>query len=154
VPHLRTPQYLILLTGAILQLASASSSAQLGATIKGAPDAAQAAVVHRSQGAAVAFSETTDANGITVRQYVNASGLVYALSWRGPAAPDVRALLGAYFARFQESAAAPEASNGLHGVRVADAGLVVENHTRLREFSGRAWLPDALPAGVAASDIE
>ena len=36
-------------------------------------------------------------NGVIVRQYVNASGLVFAVGWEGPVQPDFERLLGSYF---------------------------------------------------------
>jgi hypothetical protein len=87
-----------------------------------------------------------------VRQYVASSGQVYAVSWDGPAMPDVSALLSTWFDRYRQgaSAALPNA-NGLHSSRVSSSDLMVETAVRLRNFSGRAWLPDALPAGVSAA---
>ncbi|KDR32733.1 hypothetical protein BG57_08875 [Caballeronia grimmiae] len=137
----------------ILLSASSLSHAQLGAT-RSAADASDGTVMHRSESGLVTYRETTDAHGIVVRQYVDATGAVYAVSWRGPAMPDVHTLLGAYFQRFRDGASASAGDAGLHMARVADGDLVVENHTRLREFSGRAWLASALPSGVSATDIE
>jgi hypothetical protein len=68
--------------------------------------------------------------------------------------PNVEALLGAYFPRFRDGASATAGDAGLHTARVSDGNLMVENRTRLREFSGRAWLASALPAGVSAADIQ
>ncbi|WP_232316421.1 DUF2844 domain-containing protein [Candidatus Burkholderia verschuerenii] len=110
--------------------------------------------MHQAGGGLVDYRETTDAHGIVVRQYVDSSGAVYAISWHGPAMPNVQALLGAYFERFRSGASATVGDAGLHASRVADGDLVVENRVRLRQFSGRAWLASALPAGVSSSDIE
>ncbi|MDR5779178.1 DUF2844 domain-containing protein [Caballeronia sp. LZ065] len=68
--------------------------------------------------------------------------------------PDIRALLGTHFETFKEGALASMGTLGLHTVQVATGDLVVENRMRLREFSGRAWLANALPPGVNASDIQ
>ncbi|MDR5738619.1 MULTISPECIES: DUF2844 domain-containing protein [unclassified Caballeronia] len=137
----------------ILSGVSPLSHAQLGATGRTA-DASDGAVVNRSGSGLVTYRETTDAHGVAVRQYVDSTGAVYAVSWRGPAMPDVQALLGAYFQRFREAANASAGDAGLHTSRVMDGELVVENRTRLREFSGRAWLASALPPAVSAADIE
>jgi hypothetical protein len=134
-------------------LASTPCLAQLGAT-GGTANASDGAVAHRAQNGLADYRETTDAHGIVVREYVDARGAVYAVSWRGPAMPNVQALLGAYFERFESGARATAGEAGLHAARVADGDLVVESQVRLREFSGRAWLASALPAGVSASDIQ
>jgi len=144
--------------------ASGPTHAQLGTTVaidasgtssSSSTPGATAAVMHQASNSAVRWQESTDANQIRVRQYVSSSGQVYAVSWDGPAMPDVAVLLGTWFDRYRQdaSAALPNAS-GLHSSRVSSSDLMVETAVRLRDFSGRAWLPSALPAGVAAADIE
>jgi hypothetical protein len=141
---------------ALVIAASGSAHAQLGSTFTIANTSdASAAVLHQADNSALRWQETTDANQIRVRQYVGPSGQVYAVSWDGPAMPDVAALLGTWFDRYRQGAsAALSTANSLHSSRVDGSDLVVETAVRLRHFSGRAWLPDALPAGVAATDIE
>ena len=151
--NLRAPQYMAAAAMAVALGANTLCHAQLGATGR-APHDAKDAVVQRAQGGLLTYRETTDTYGIVVRQYADAAGAVYAVSWRGPAMPDVKALLGAYFQRFRDGASASAGDAGLHTARVADGALVVENRTRLREFSGRAWLANALPPGVSAADIQ
>ncbi|WP_175940094.1 DUF2844 domain-containing protein [Caballeronia sp. BCC1704] len=150
--NLRHPQYLAAALCFSLGI-STLCHAQLGAT-KRTSDASDGAVVHRAQSGLVTYRETSDPHGIVVREYVDAAGTVYAVSWRGPAMPNVEALLGAYFSRFRDGASATAGDAGLHTARVSDADLRVENRTRLREFTGRAWLASALPPGVSAADIQ
>jgi hypothetical protein len=162
--HVKSLTPLRATAAALVIAASGSAYAQLGATVaiaamgtSSSSDTADAsaAVLHQAAKSAVRWQESTDANQIRVRQYVASSGQVYAVSWDGPAMPDVSALLGTWFDRYRQgaSAALPNA-NGLHSSRVSSSDLMVETAVRLRNFSGRAWLPDALPAGVSAADIE
>lgn len=149
----RHPYYLIgvgVMAGAFT---ATPGHAQLG-SIRTASNVSADAIVHRAQGGALTYHETTDANGIVVREYVDASNAVYAVSWHGPAMPDAQALLGTYFQRFRDAALASSGDAGLHATRIADSDLIVESHMRLREFTGRAWLASALPAGVSAADIQ
>ncbi|WP_321791403.1 DUF2844 domain-containing protein [Caballeronia sp. J97] len=148
IPHYAAACLTILAIGA-----SVDVHAQLGATVPAA-DVSHGDVVQQAQGGLVQYHETTDANGIVVREYVDSSGQVYAVSWRGPAMPDIRSLLGQYFETFRQGANASTADAGLHTSRVAKGDLVVENRVRLREFSGRAWLASALPPGVTSTDIQ
>lgn len=151
---IRIPHYVIATHLAMLALAAATSvHAQLGATGR-AGSASQDDIMHQAQGGLVRYHETTDAHGIVVRQYVDSGGGVYAVSWHGPAMPDVQSLLGEYFDTFRQGASASIADAGLHTARVAQGDLVVENRVRLREFSGRAWLASELPPGVSATDIQ
>ena len=150
---IRNPHYAAACLTLLALGATASVHAQLGATGR-AGEASQGEVVHQAAGGLVTWHETTDANGIVVRQYVDANGTVYAVSWRGPAMPDVQSLLGTYFDTFKKGAQATIGDAGLHTARVTQGELVVENYVRLREFSGRAWLANALPPGVSTTDIQ
>ena len=162
--HVKSPSPLRAIVAALVIAASGPAYAQLGATIAiaatGTSSSSNAAdatapVLHQAANSAVQWQESTDANQIRVRQYVSSSGQVYAVSWDGPAMPDIAVLLGTWFDRYRQeaSAALPNAS-GLHSSRVSGSDLMVETAVRLRDFNGRAWLPSALPAGVTAADIE
>jgi hypothetical protein len=153
VKQIRIPHYAIAGLAMLAIGAASPVHAQLGATGRGA-SASQGDVMHQAQGGLVRYHETTDANGIVVRQYVDSNGDIYAVSWRGPAMPDIQSLLGTHFAAFRQGASASAGDAGLHTARVAQGDLVVENRVRLREFSGRAWLASELPPGVSTTDIE
>ncbi|SAK64632.1 hypothetical protein AWB77_02400 [Caballeronia fortuita] len=148
IPHYGTACLIALAIGA-----SVDANAQLGATGR-AGTASQGDVVHQAQNGVVRYHETTDAHGIVVREYVGTGGDVYAVSWRGPAMPDVRSLLGEHFEAFRQGASASAGDAGLHAAHVAQDDLVVENRVRLREFTGRAWLASDLPPGVTPDDIQ
>jgi Protein of unknown function (DUF2844) len=149
---------------ALVIAASGPAHAQLGATVainaagtssSTDPADATAPAVHQTANSTVRWQESTDVNQIRVRQYVSSSGQVYAVSWDGSAMPDVAALLGTSFDRYrQEASSALPNANGLHSSRVSSSELMVETAVRLRDFSGRAWLPSSLPTGVTAADIE
>jgi len=164
MPHVKSLIPLRATAAALVIAASGPAHAQLGSTVAIAasgiasssnPADATAQVLHQARNSAARWQESTDANQIRVRQYVSSSGQVYAVSWDGPAMPDVAVQLGTWFDRYRQeaSAALPNAS-GLHSSRVSSSDLMVETAVRLRDFSGRAWLPGALPAGVTAADIE
>ena len=164
MPHVKSLTPLRATAAALVIAASGPAHAQLGTTvaiaatgISSSSNAADATaqVLQQAENSAARWQESTDANQIRVRQYVSSSGQVYAVSWDGPAMPDVAVQLGTWFDRYRQeaSAALPNAS-GLHSSRVSSSDLMVETAVRLRDFSGRAWLPGALPAGVTAADIE
>jgi hypothetical protein len=93
---------------------------------------------------------TTPAGG-HVQEYL-AGGKVFAVSWQGPVIPDLRQVLGSYYASFAQAAAAPH-SGGHRHLRVEQPGLVVESHGHMRAFYGRAWDPSLLPQNFSVSDI-
>lgn len=93
-------------------------------------------------------------SGTEVREYLNRGGVVFAVSWRGPAAPNLAALLGVRFAEYAAALAA-RAHPGLNrsvAVRTA-SGLVVEAGGHLRAFRGRAYLAASLPAGLEPAEL-
>jgi len=96
--------------------------------------------------------EITLPSGTLVRQYASPAGLVFAVSWKGPFMPDLQQILGAHF----QTLVALQKQQSLAGHRSIShhaADLVIESGGRPRSFTGRAYLPGSLPAGVAGQDI-
>ena len=91
------------------------------------------------------------ADGTVVREYAAPSGVVFAVSWRGPVAPDLAPLLGSYFPEFQQAAQSPVRRHGPLAVRTGR--LVVEMGGHMRAFRGRAYLPGVLPDQVSESVV-
>jgi hypothetical protein len=98
-------------------------------------------------------STTTLAGGTTVREYVGADGVVFAVTWNGPFLPDLRELLGQHFATLKdESARQPKAGRGQ--VRVAQPDVTIESGGHMRAYAGRAWINSRLPAGFDTDTLE
>ncbi|MQQ99537.1 DUF2844 domain-containing protein [Glaciimonas soli] len=93
-------------------------------------------------------------NGTQVHQYVNQSGIVFAVSWKGPFLPDLKQLLGEqYFATLTtESLKTPKAGHPQTSVNHPDVVIFSGGHPRA--FEGRAWIPSALPAGFDPAGIQ
>jgi hypothetical protein len=90
-------------------------------------------------------------SGTTIREYVAPAGTVFAVAWQGPAMPDLRLALGKYFDRYIAAVAGKQTGHRQTEVREAD--LVVQSSGHMRSFSGRAFLPQLLPQGVAVEEI-
>ncbi|KND54720.1 hypothetical protein BPUN_4083 [Candidatus Paraburkholderia kirkii] len=147
--------------------AAAPAYAVLGGEPMNAPQGATAtsakAVVHAA-GASGASStsasdytihSTTLASGTVINEYLSAQGIVFWIAWKGPRVPDLTSLLVSYFPPYQQGLKAQRAARGGRGpVSVQDSGLVVESGGHMGSFAGRAYLPQSLPAGVSASDIQ
>jgi hypothetical protein len=76
-----------------------------------------------------------------VQQLLSPSGIVCAVTWSGPRAPDLRELLGPYFAQLRPG------RGQHHALRLRGLDLVVEAGGHRGSFSGRAWIPSLVPAG-------
>ncbi len=96
------------------------------------------------------------AGGSTVREYVGADGVVFAVAWSGYSTPDLAPLLGTYFGEYRAAsrAAAPRGHGRLRSHRIEGAHVVVDRWGHMRDWHGRAWLPDLLPAGVDLDVIQ
>jgi hypothetical protein len=98
-----------------------------------------------------AVHEIAAPSGTVVREFVSPAGKVFAVAWSGPAMPDMRQVLGPYFDTYVAALAQRKAKGP---VNVVLPGLVVQSSGRMRAFSGKAYLPDAVPAGVASEEIK
>jgi hypothetical protein len=85
-------------------------------------------------------------SGMVIHEYVSASGAVYAITWRGPRMPDLRELLGPYFAQLARHDSHPR--GGHHRMTMTGADLEIRSSGHRRSFEGRAWVPSLVPAGV------
>jgi hypothetical protein len=87
-------------------------------------------------------------NGLTVRQYVDPAGSVFAVAWEGPVLPDFAQLLGEHYPAYDHAVRTQR-----RGVSVQNANLILQSGGMMRAFSGHAYLPAKLPASLTAQDI-
>lgn len=117
--------------------------------------ASQAAGASSAAGTApYTIRQTTLTSGTVVREYLSSDGIAFGVAWNGPRPPDLSALLGSYFPQYVETTKANRQAGRVRGPGVVTMnGLVVHSGGHMGSFFGEAWLPQALPAGVAASAI-
>ena len=134
--------------GAIV-LAPACAQAALGG------DAASVAADQAAWGASLAVSAAsgyTDyvlqlPRGLVVHEFVNASGLVFEVTWSGKGhRPDMARLLGAWQGRMVATAGGARAT--ARRVDLVASDLVIHSALHSRWFSGTAHLPAQLPASL------
>ena len=90
-------------------------------------------------------------SGTVVREYSGSDGTVFAVAWQGPTVPNLRQTLGRYFDNYVTAAQANRM--GHHHLQINQGGLVVHAAGHMRAFSGRAYLPQAVPSGVSVGDL-
>lgn len=98
--------------------------------------------------------ERTLDSGTTVHEYVDASGVVFAVSWSGPYLPDLKEILGDAPFDKMVSQANRMPKGGRSPLVLKRRDLVVESGGHMGAFQGRAWLPDQLPPGFKPGDIQ
>ncbi len=97
------------------------------------------------------MTESTLDSGTTVRQYVDAGGTVFAVSWSGPSAPDLKELLGAYFDTMVAHASGRRGGQRSRlALRRSDVVITTAGH--MGALEGRAWVPAKLPVGFDPKD--
>jgi hypothetical protein len=90
-------------------------------------------------------------SGTVVREYLSASGKVFAVAWDGPRMPDLRQLLAGNFVSLET--AQREKRGVSRPMRVETPELVVESAGHMRSFAGRAYVPALVPDGVSVDDL-
>jgi hypothetical protein len=151
---------LSLLQGALAWAALGSSPSNFGSTATQTKQAARSLAATTANTATSSAAEavytvslSTLDSGTIVREYADASGVVFAVSWKGPTLPDLRTLLGDKFTVMTSNAAKrPKAGHSQLAVDQSDVVIVSNGH--MRAYAGQAWIPSALPAGFDTSTIE
>jgi hypothetical protein len=99
--------------------------------------------------------EITLADGSGIKEYVNAAGQVFAVSWRTRLKPNLQVLLGAHYAALSD--AALEQPKGVASLKrpqsVRLSNLVVHQAGRVNAFAGLAYVPALVPSGVDADAL-
>ena len=90
-------------------------------------------------------------SGSLLREFVGSDGKVFAVAWNGPTMPNLRQAFGRYFDTV--TAAAKDSRTGHSHLQIQHSDLVVQSSGHMRAFSGRAYLPQSLPSGVAVGDL-
>jgi Protein of unknown function (DUF2844) len=112
----------------------------------------QAALLQVTPADAYTVHAIQTASGITVREYASPTGSVFAVAWQGRWQPDLRQVLGPYFAQYLQAAAGiKRARRGPLVIQQAD--FVLELGGQPRAFVGRAYVPRLMPQGVTTERI-
>lgn len=98
-------------------------------------------------------SEITLPTGTVLREYVSAEGKVFAVTWKGPAVPDLEQTLGTYFATFKAAASVPHGADH-HHLTVTTTDLVVQTGGHMRAHVGKAYVPSLLPPNFSLDEIK
>lgn len=134
--------------------ASTTPSLQSAQTPQLAKQGEPAASVQKTTSAGVAYTDVgrSGRGGVVIHEFVDASGVVFAVRWSGAFKPDLKELLGRHFETFRDKGAARRGGSRSHlAVDTGEAVVVSSGH--MRAFEGRAWLPSRLPAGFDTQEM-
>jgi hypothetical protein len=90
----------------------------------------------------------------TIREFSNRDGLVFAVSWRGLAKPDLNILFGSYYAEYEAGAAKLPRQRGRRSVSLETSKMVLRGSSRMRDQRGFAYIPSLVPPGIKLEDLE
>jgi len=141
----------------VVLMQSPHSHAALGgnlASVKG-DQAIMSASRSATQGSQYTVHTKTLPRGTVVREYVSSSGTVFAVTWRGPAMPNLTQLLGTYTTQATEGMKAFRQTHGGNGPGLVSASnFVMQSGGHMGGYIGRAWLPTAVPTGTSIKDLK
>ena len=158
------PRLFAPLVGLAFALSGLSAYAGLGRPLSQAPQDGQpvtqvqrftakaASGASASSAPAVQSQTLQTPQGVTVTEYANADGVVFAVTWKGPFKPDLQQLLGSYFSPYVSAARTQTQQLNLSLVTGSD--IVVHSAGRMRGFLGVAWVPSLVPAGFDPSTLQ
>jgi Protein of unknown function (DUF2844) len=136
------------LCGALLCFAAKDADATLGGDLASIASNARALVATRTLVplASVARHDLTLPSGNVVSEYVSGKGVVFAIRWHGPLAPNLRELLGEHF----EDLAKKNPSAGHHSLHLSLSDFEVRSSNHRGTFEGVAWVPSLVPQDAPA----
>ena len=102
--------------------------------------------------AAFTVQELHTPTGAVIRDFITPSGVVFAVSWRGPFKPSMALLLGRYFGDYARAPRSPGSTRSR--LVIEQPQLVVHAGGHMRSFAGIAYVPQLLPAHVTEADLQ
>lgn len=137
-------------------LLARQAAATLGGTTSSVTSDRKAlSAVHRATTVRGAYTiQEIESDSITVREYLSASGVVFAIVWNGRVHPDLATLLGSYAVEYQAALLQTPRRRGLRRQQVLSDQVVVEKWGHMRNLQGRAYAPALIPSGVTINEIK
>ncbi len=93
-------------------------------------------------------------DAVTLREYVNPNGIIFAVAWNGQTHPDLAPLLGSYAGEYRAALQETAREPGRRRLRVKTGQITVEKWGHMRNLQGRAYLPALIPPGVNIDEIQ
>lgn len=106
--------------------------------------------------AGYSVQQITTGAGTVVKEFVSPAGTVFAVSWAGPAIPNLQQLLGTYFTQLQAAEQARRTQPvhaGHNHLEVRTPTLVMHAGGHMRQYFGMAYVPALVPQNLSLSDL-
>ena len=94
-------------------------------------------------------------DGLTLKEFEDKNGKIFALSWVGISHPDLSNLLGEYFYDYQNALVQVRPTPGHRRFgKFQGKNIVIEKSGLMGQSHGRAYLPQAIPKNVSLDEIQ
>ncbi len=111
-------------------------------------------VTHQRTDWQMTTHEISLSDGSSIKEYVNASGLVFAVSWHTRLKPQLQALLGSPYVPVLPSLVAASGVSSMKRTQsMRQPHLVLRQGGRMNAFVGLAYIPTLVPNGVNADAL-
>lgn len=107
-----------------------------------------------SKTATVRVQTTTQDAGLTIKEFVDQTGFVYAVRWEGSHGPDLNALLGKYFPEYKLAAITTLRHMPRRRLSADSQNLHVTQFGHPGALIGLIYLKNQLPAGIQPEDLK
>lgn len=106
-----------------------------------------------SLGASYTVREMND--GVrTIQEYVDASGVVFAIRWEGNGLPKFSNIFGQYYSKYKAALSAKSGARNLRFATFTAGDMIYSNFSFNGVMKGVAYVPKLFPSGLAIEDIQ
>jgi hypothetical protein len=145
-------------TASLVDLSARPAHAALGGTAASveADRATMKGQVRTRSEPGYSVQEITTASGTLVREFISPAGIVFAVSWSGPAMPNLQQALGTYFSELQsavQTQRTQHARSGHNHLEVHGPNLILHAGGHMRQYFGMAYVPSLVPQNLSISDL-
>lgn len=95
-----------------------------------------------------------ESGGVTLKEYVTADGVVFAVTWRGLSNPNLSQLLGTYYSDYRAEKARVPRQKGMRLENIRTSQVVVKRAGHMRDLQGQAYDVRLFPEGFTTGDLK
>jgi hypothetical protein len=93
-------------------------------------------------------------DGVIVKEFVSPAGEIFAVTWHGMRAPNLKILFGSSYIKYDQERKKIKFQRGRRNMSVSTSDLVVSSGGHMRDMHGFAYLPAKVPPGVELNNIQ
>lgn len=99
------------------------------------------------QGSITIYTQTLP-SGMVLQEYLSSNGTIFAVTWSGPALPNLQILLGTYFKDYLVAI-----KESRRSVYLKNENVIIQSSGMMGAFQGFAFLPKEAPTGFTPNNL-